>query len=149
MDADFVNVFVEKQRESLNDLFSRNIMLDARVTFAESKIQQMLSIEQQAADAQVTHVALLNDMQLKHDKQLAELRSTISEQAELMKRYQIELAAAASGKETFEHAQTTIKEQVTEIEQLRKSVNLMAHEKEVQRARADNIKKKAKQLIED
>lgn len=149
MDADFVNVFVEKQRESLNDLFSRNIMLDARVTFAESKIQQMLTIEQQAAETQVAHVALLNDLQLKHDKQLAELRSTISSQAELVKKYQADLATAASEKETFDHAQIKIKEQNTEIEQLRKSVNLMAQEKEIQRSRADNLKKKAKQLIED
>lgn len=38
MDSEFVNVFIEKQREVINDLTSRNIMLETRVAVAESKL---------------------------------------------------------------------------------------------------------------
>ena len=39
MEAEFVNVFVQKQKDTMNDLLSRVVMLDTRATLAESKLK--------------------------------------------------------------------------------------------------------------
>lgn len=40
MEADFVNVFVQKQKEVMNDLLARVVMLEARTALAESKLEE-------------------------------------------------------------------------------------------------------------
>lgn len=54
MEAELINAFVEKQRDIINDLMARNIMLEARLAVAEKKSQQV-------ADFQTT----INDLQTK------------------------------------------------------------------------------------
>lgn len=149
MDADFVNVFVEKQRETITDLFSRNIMLDARVTFAEQKIQQMLNIEQQSVDQREQYEKTLAEAQANHDRVTLEYRSAAHKQNEEIQRLQAEVTVTASQSNEINNLQAKIKEQITDIEQLRKAVNQMSLERETHRAKAENLKKKAKQLIED
>ena len=45
MEVDLVNAFVEKQRELINDLMGKNIMLEARLAVAEKKSQQVADFQ--------------------------------------------------------------------------------------------------------
>ncbi len=149
MDADFVNVFVEKQRETITDLFSRNIMLDARVTFAEQKIQQLLNIEQQSVDQREQYEKTLAEAQAGHDRVVLEYKSAAHKLNGEIGRLQAEVNAAAGQVNEINSLQTKVKDQTADIEQLRKAVNQMSLERETHRAKAENLKKKAKQLMED
>lgn len=53
MEAELVNAFVEKQRDVINDLMARNIMLEARLAVAEKKAQQVLEFQTVAADSEI------------------------------------------------------------------------------------------------
>lgn len=44
MEAEFINVFIEKQREVIHDLMTKNVMAEARIAFAEQKLSQVQSI---------------------------------------------------------------------------------------------------------
>lgn len=45
MEAELINAFVEKQRDIINDLMARNIMLEARLAVAEKKVQQVVELQ--------------------------------------------------------------------------------------------------------
>ena len=47
MDAEFINLYVQKQKDLIIDLISRAIMLETRVTSYEQKIAKMEESEQQ------------------------------------------------------------------------------------------------------
>ena len=55
MDNELVNVFINKQRDALNDLMSKSIMLEARLVIAEERIvkyqESAAGLEQQVRDA--------------------------------------------------------------------------------------------------
>jgi len=127
MEAEFVNVFVEKQREMINDLVSRNVMLDARLSFAEQKSVKMQEYEQAILELQSTQTVLQEQNQKllqettviqQRDNEIAQLRATMAERD-------------------------------VDIEQLRSSVKQLTLDSEIQAAKANRIKSKAKQLIEE
>lgn len=127
MEADFVNIFVEKQRESIVDLTSRNIMLDARITYAEQKVKVLQEYEQ-----------VIMDLQNKNEE--------LTRNAAQVNVLQNE--SIAKDKELI-HLKTKIGDMQVDIDQLRKTVKQMTMENEVQAAKALRIKNKAKQLIEE
>ncbi len=47
MDAEFINLYVQKQKDLIVDLISRAIMLETRVATYEQKIVKMVESEQQ------------------------------------------------------------------------------------------------------
>lgn len=54
MDTELVNVFINKQRDALNDLMSKSIMLEARLQISEDRIakyqETVNGLEQQVRD---------------------------------------------------------------------------------------------------
>ena len=127
MEAEFVNVFVEKQREMINDLVSRNVMLDARLAFAERNSVKMQEYEQAILELQSTQTVLQEQNQKllqettviqQRDNEIAQLRATMAERD-------------------------------VDIEQLRSSVKQLTLDSEIQAAKENRIKSKAKQLIEE
>lgn len=127
MEAEFVNVFVEKQREMINDLVSRNVMLDARLSFAEQKSVKMQEYEQAILELQSTQAVLQEENQKllqettviqQRDNEIAQLRALMAERD-------------------------------VDIDQLRQSVKQLTLESDIQIAKANRLKNKAKQLIEE
>lgn len=53
MEAELVNAFVEKQRDIINDLMARNIMLEARLVVSEKKAQQAVEYQQKIEELQI------------------------------------------------------------------------------------------------
>ena len=47
MEADFVNAYMQKQREAINELMSRCIMLEAKLSLAEAGLTKAAMLEQQ------------------------------------------------------------------------------------------------------
>ena len=47
MDASFVNVYLDKQRETINDLMGRCIMLETKLSLAEAAVAKAAALEQQ------------------------------------------------------------------------------------------------------
>lgn len=68
MEAEFVNVFVQKQKDTMNDLLSRVVMLDTRATLAESKLK----------DSTETNIQLQEEMGRMHQA-LGQNKETIRE----------------------------------------------------------------------
>jgi predicted RNase H-like nuclease (RuvC/YqgF family) len=127
MEADFVNIFVEKQRESIIDLTSRNIMLEARITYAEQKNKVVQEYEQTIVNLQNKNEELIRN--------LAQFDG-------------LQESCTAKDKELF-HLKTKMGEMEVDIDQLRKTVKQMTMENEVQVAKALRLKNKAKQLAEE
>jgi hypothetical protein len=127
MEADFVNIFIEKQRESINDLTSRNIMLDARIVYAEQKVKVAQEYEQ-----------VIIDLQNKNE----ELTRNVVQFDELQK-------DCTSKDKELKHLKAKVGEMQADIDQLRGTIKQMTMENEVQAAKALRLKNKAKQLIEE
>ena len=47
MDASFVNVYLDKQRETINELMGRCIMLEVKLSLAEAGLAKAAMLEQQ------------------------------------------------------------------------------------------------------
>ena len=127
MEADFVNIFIEKQRESINDLTSRNIMLDARIVYAEQKVKVAQEYEQVIIDLQNKNEELTRN----------------AAQVDFLQR-----ESKAKDKELI-HLKAKVSEMQADIDQLRGTIKQMTMENEVQAAKALRLKNKAKQLIEE
>lgn len=138
MEAGFVNIFVEKQREVIVDLTSRNIMLDARISFAEQKLEQMQELIKEL-EANKEHVnQLINENKLVEDKN-EQLLTTESRMRGEMLDINKELLGL----------RTKISEQKTEIEQLLVENKKLKIEKEVSDVKTARLKNKAKQIAEE
>ena len=138
MEAGFVNIFVEKQREVIVDLTSRNIMLDARISFAEQKLEQMQELIKEL-EANKEHVnQLINENKLVEDKN-EQLLTTESRMRGEMLDINKELLGL----------RTKISEQKTEIEQLLVEIKKLKIEKEVSDVKTARLKNKAKQIAEE
>lgn len=134
MDVDLVNVFVEKQRDVINELMSKNVLLEARLAVSEKYARKAAEVGEQlsAAETQVKMLheqnAAMNTVIEKYKKQVEEL---IEEKKELEK-FGIEL-----------------KEQKQKVADLLTQVNKLTLEKEAQRVKAEKMKKRAQELITD
>jgi hypothetical protein len=127
MEADFVNIFVEKQRESIIDLTSRNIMLEARITYAEQKVKVVQEYEQSLVDLQNKNEELTRNAAL-----FAGLQENCTSKDKELK-----------------HLKVKVGEMQADIDQLRSTIKQMTMENEVQAAKALRLKNKAKQLAEE
>lgn len=127
MEAEFVNMFVEKQKDMINDLLARNIMLETRLALAEKAGAKVKEFEQNLAYMQ---------LQSEHQKTL-------------ISKLESDLTALPEQVKQINDLTTKVREQETDITQLRATINQMTVEKETQRARAENLKKKAKALAEE
>ena len=128
MEADFVNVFIEKQREVISDLTSKNVMAEARLAFAEQKLQQVQDVIDEL-NANKEHVIQL----MRQLEELNEEKIKITREAQ-------QLVVEFQQFQEQAHA---------ENEQLKADVKKLNIEKEVYEAKAARLKNKAKQIAEE
>ncbi|NBX49730.1 hypothetical protein EBT25_07275 [bacterium] len=127
METEFVNIFIEKQREMINDLVARNIMLEARTGVAELKTQKVAELEQ--------NVNFLRDELTKKSEEVRQL----AEQNKLIS--------------TLEEQVKTLSTQLTQTDadlvEARKQINTLVVERESVKTKLEGVKKRAKTLIGD
>ena len=69
MDTEFINIYVQKQKDAINNLITQSILLEARLSYTESKL--VLANEQLSnKDIEITE---LND-QLLNSKKANEIK---------------------------------------------------------------------------
>lgn len=128
MEADFVNVFIEKQREVISDLTSKNVMAEARLAFAEQKLLQVQDVFEEL-NANKEHAVQLM-------RQVEELN-------------QEKLTVVQQYKEQLYSAEQYLNQKTNDIEELKDIVQKLKVEKEVYEAKAARLKNKAKQIAEE
>jgi uncharacterized coiled-coil protein SlyX len=106
MEAEFVNMFVEKQKDMINDLLARNVMLDTRLALAEKAGAKIKEYEQN-----------LSYMQLQSEHQKT-----------LIAKLEGDLATLPDQLKQIEELSTRVREQETNINQLRAHVNQLTIE---------------------
>ena len=156
MEAEFVNIFIEKQRESIVDLTSRNIMLEARVLFAEQKLQKMVDLAQEL-QANQEHVKQLLDINksIEEEKRIlaaSEIRlknELVEKDAELTTKNKQSSDQLAEKAKEVDHLRNKVNECKVDADQLRNEVKKLNLEKEVNEAKTIRLRNKAKQLSEE
>lgn len=75
MEAEFVNLYVQKQKQMIDDLTAKVIMLDTKSSLAEAKIQKLAETEEQLGEMrkQVNELTLEKE---KYRQQLEQLKKT-------------------------------------------------------------------------
>lgn len=99
MDAEFINAYVQKQKDVINDLMTKIVMSETRVSVAENKLtlvpelnQQITSLQETNTQLMVTlaeknedikrHQQTINDLTIQKEKlkkELGEIRSTVKQ----------------------------------------------------------------------
>ncbi len=134
MEVELINAYVEKQRETINEIMAKNIMLDAKLVVTERKLQQVTEVEK-----------ALHEYKLKADS-LEEQNKAMNQLIENQKKDIIML------QQKEKELQQTIKvtdEQKEKIDLLHKQINKLTLEKEAQRQKAEKMKKKAEEIMAD
>jgi len=128
MEADFVNVFIEKQREVINDLTSKNVMAEARLAFAEQKLLQVQDVFEELNANKEHAVQLMQQL-----KELNEEKLTIVQQ------YNEQLLLA----------EQYLNQKISDNEELKDIVQKLKVENEIYEAKAARLKNKAKQIADE
>lgn len=131
MEVDLVNVFVEKQRDVINDLMARNIMLEARLTVAERHAVKATELSEKLSNTE-GQVKMLHEQNAAMNASIENLRK--------------QLSSFEAEKTESDATIVLLKEQVKKTEELQKLVNKLTLEKESHRAKADRIKKKVQEI---
>ena len=134
MEVELINAYVEKQRETINEIMAKNIMLDAKLVVTERNLQQVTEVEK-----------ALHEYKLKADS-LEEQNKAMNQLIENQKKDIIML------QQKEKELQQTIKvtdEQKEKIDLLHKQINKLTLEKEAQRQKAEKMKKKAEEIMAD
>ena len=85
MEAEFVNMFVQKQKDALVDTLMKNIMLETRLAIAETKLQSLSEVETQYQTAQKTaddynnRLTQLQQQLKEQQQQIMTLKKTIAD----------------------------------------------------------------------
>jgi chromosome segregation ATPase len=68
MDGEFINLFLQKQKEALSETMSRCLMVETRLSLSETKLQQLIETHKQICDEyERTRTALTAEMQARKD----------------------------------------------------------------------------------
>lgn len=124
MEADLVNAFVEKQRDTINEYVAKNIMVEARLVVLEKKLQQAADLSDKIANS---------ELQLKLMKTQNETMSVLIEKLNQKEKEAKEKANQLQEKN----------------EQLQKLVDQLTNEKEAHRQKAEALRKKAEEIMSD
>lgn len=131
MEVELVNVYVEKQRDVINDLMARNVLSEARLAVAEKQLQKMNELSQRLSEEQ-TKVELLSHQ-----------NSAMNEIIEKFKQ-DLDFEKAANL-----NLQDVVDKSTARITELQQAVNHLTLEKEAQRVKAEKIKKRAQELASE
>ncbi len=131
MEVDLVNVFVEKQRDVINDLMARNIMLEARLTVAERHAVKATELSEKLSNTE-GQVKMLHEQNAAMNASIENLRKQVSS-------FEAEKAES-------EKSIVLLSEQAKKTVELQALVNKLTLEKESQKAKADRLKKKVQEI---
>lgn len=68
MDGEFINLFLQKQKEALSETMSRCLMVETRLSLSETKLQQLIETHKQICDEyERTRTALTTEIQARKD----------------------------------------------------------------------------------
>lgn len=138
MEAEFVNLFIDKQKNALNDLTSRNIMLETHLAFAEQKVVEMQQVKQALEEHKIVvenltnHAHMMDVQNQQLQKDVDRLTGDVVERDKQLKDLKQDNATIAAS-----------------AEQLQATIKKLKLELEVHQAKATRLKNKAKQLIEE
>jgi hypothetical protein len=132
MEVELVNVFVEKQRDVINDLMARNVLLEAKLTVTEKQLQKIPELSTNISNLEV-RLRLLQD-------QNNAMNASIEN-------YKRDIESFTLMKEHYDKQQSIIDEHVEKIRTLEAKNNQLTLEKEAQRVKAEKMKKRAQELI--
>ena len=121
MEADFVNVFVQKQKEVMNDLLARVVMLEARTSLAESKLE----------DSSKTNLQLEGEM--------VRLREAYDNQTNRLKDAQTQIKADEKVKTELANLRAEVEIMVEEKKQLMKQLTEANVQKGVLQAKLASV----------
>lgn len=110
MDADFANVFVQKQKEIMNDLLARVVMLEASKSLAESKLGDLSQTNSQLAD----ELARMRDALTEQMNKVRELESDLADSIKKVLAVKAELAAKEDELTIAADDKKTLMKQLTE-----------------------------------
>lgn len=104
MEAEFVNAYVQKQKDLINEMLARVIMLDTRASIAEEKLMKSAEAEahlskiiKEYQDLEVKYKELEKENERnksivkRHDDQVSTMKKTINELTIERERYKSEL----------------------------------------------------------
>lgn len=131
MEVDLVNVFVEKQRDVINDLMSRNIMIEARLTVAERHAVKATELSEKLSNTE-GQVKILHEQNAAMNASIENLKK--------------QLSSLEAEKTENEKTIALLKEQVSKKEELQILVNKLTLEKESARVKAERLKKKVQEI---
>ena len=131
MEVDLVNVFVEKQRDVINDLMARNIMLEARLTVAERHAVKATELSEKLSNTE-GQVKMLHEQNAAMNASIENLRKQVSS-------FEAEKAES-------EKSIVLLSEQAKKTVELQALVNKLTLEKKSQKAKADRLKKKVQEI---
>lgn len=132
MEVELVNVFVEKQRDVVNDLMARNIMLEARLTIAERHAVKATELSEKLSNTEG------------QVKRLHEQNAAMNASIENLKK---QIGLLEVGKAENEETISSLSKQVKKMDELQAHVNKLTLEKESHRAKADRLKKKVQEIV--
>jgi predicted nuclease with TOPRIM domain len=92
MEAEFVNIFVEKQKQYIIDLTLRNLMLDARVAYMEQAAKRMVEEFQQQKEAVETQQQEMSQTLTLKEGEIEHLRKRVQELLEELQKTQMPAA---------------------------------------------------------
>jgi predicted RNase H-like nuclease (RuvC/YqgF family) len=134
MEVDLVNVFVEKQRDVINDLMARGIMLEARLTIAEKHAAKVIELGEKLSNTE-------GQLKMLHEQNAAMNAS--------IENYKKEINSLIAGKTEKDNIISSLRDQVGKVDELQSLVNKLTLEKESQRAKADRLKKKVQEIASE
>jgi DNA repair exonuclease SbcCD ATPase subunit len=68
MDGEFINLFLQKQKEALSETMSRCLMVETRLSLSETKLQQLIETHKQICDEyERTRTSLTAEIQARKD----------------------------------------------------------------------------------
>jgi hypothetical protein len=132
MEVELVNVFVEKQRDVINDLMARNILLDAKLVVTEKQLQKIPELSTNISNLEVK-LRLLQDQN--------------NAMNALIENYKRDIESFTLMKEHYDNQQSIIDESMEKIKTLEVKNNQLTLEKEAQRVKTEKMKKRAQELI--
>lgn len=134
MEAEFVNVFLEKQRDTINDLMSRIIMLEARLVIAERSATQAGEVLKKLNDAE-GRVKILHEQNAAMNEVINKQKPQVEEISSLLHK--------------IDELKSVISNRDEQLKHLQSSVNALTLEKESQRVKADRLKKKVQEIASE
>jgi uncharacterized coiled-coil DUF342 family protein len=115
METDFINLFVQKQKDMINDLIARVVMLDTRASLSEAKVQKLAEAEELVTSLR----SQLNNTVIERDAKSAVVDLKVQKINELEER----MATVSSQLSDVVTERDALKQQIVALRKAAKSIS--------------------------